>query len=593
MCDRTIMRSWGGKWALLLCCCLALAYCSPVEPPRASAPQLTAHTAVAAASGYEVQWGRTAIPLSAYANPKVYRGQAAVGLEEFHELLGQPISLSYLGDSLAFELVGIHRLPYRRFDPFGISFPDYSDSAGLAPEISDIFRSGIRPGDAIGLHLSAGDSTIIQFAQLYIKDPYQSYTPEVRVPEVRHTDDTYGFQVIQESGQRPILRVDTASGPTRHIYQLYEQNNTYRVVHIPGFKTARRLLTDRDQLFATQDIRRAEVLDTSLSDWMLLPELTGYEGLQARLDWGGMTASPESPPYHLWAFQSALGQEPRLLIGADSFRIYGFELTISGEASRPQLFAGTAVAAAPLQKVLWQTPPASSVYFNRLVVSRPGAPDQLLLFPQAFAFHIERLLPYELEISKGTAGQPRAMVGESWMKLENYPLRAALCWLLGLEEGQIDWQAVGPEPSMTVAFASKAYAPHTARELIAHELLQGNGLRMDWAAPPAQYVLEVADEALLKQFHNPEDSLQVYHNRYDHLVFALGADMDEVSGLLEEAFGKPVVNGTGQPTSMGFRVELDLGSVAACRKVLQRTGLRLRADYSCARLRVSPSHTAQ
>lgn len=338
-----------------------------------------------AASAFVLEWGKVKMPLSKYANPEVYSGMAEVELKDFRQLIGERLRLLHKGRELDVEFIGIYREESGRFSPYRRSYPGF-EQGRLAEDVVSAFRQGIRPGDVVALWLSSPSGGIkVQPALIKVTDPFEPYSPAVEVPQPRFDGGVFGFQLIQEPGRRPLLRIDTTAESTRHIYEMYRHNRLYKIIHIPGFQTHQRLLAGRGQLFGPADIRRSALLGCG-HDLLSLPEFTAFGGDEARLVWGDMLAEPSSGNYLLSEFLSNLRAPLHLMVGERELPIRSFHLITHGKTRQPALYVADSLQTPALIKALCRLQPASTVYFDKIVVE--DEQERLLLFPQPFAFNI-------------------------------------------------------------------------------------------------------------------------------------------------------------------------------------------------------------
>ena len=334
---------------------------------------------------YTLYWGNHSISLMKYANPEVYKGSVKVSLSAFWDMLGMPIRLEQKDKSIEIELVGINRVPYQRSDSLRLSYPEFENQQLSSGDVT-MFREGIEQGDVIELRVfSKFDEVKIQSAFIEIEDPNAPYVPEVFVYYQRQPEEPFSFQVIQEPGRRPVLRIDTSAEDTYKVYELYRENLLYKIIHIPGFKTHRRLLAGGEQLFKAKDIRKSVVLGKELIDWMALPEYTG-EIRQSFLEWGEMLAQPSSKNYSISTFRQNVKQPLRLKMGEEELSIRAFRMIIQAKDHYPESYMADDPALPSLQKVLHLLEPATSIYFTQLIVE--GKDGQCYLLPQDYAFHI-------------------------------------------------------------------------------------------------------------------------------------------------------------------------------------------------------------
>ncbi|MEQ8706883.1 MAG: hypothetical protein RIC19_23325 [Phaeodactylibacter sp.] len=555
--------------------------------PEGQPGYLPIHEETLAPSPYRIEWGSLRIPLSKFANPEVYKGEAELALDEFRTLIGQPLSVLHEGQSLPFEVVQIHREPYQRFGAFWFSYPDYTPGEGFDASVVSTFQSGIRPGNVIDLRIDAADSIRIQYLRIRIIDPLLPYSPVVKVPHPRHTQEAFGFQVIQESGQRPMLRIDTAATHTRHIYELYQQNALYKIINIPGFRTYNRLIADRDQLFSTQEIRRTTAL-TDPIDWRALPDYMDYRGPEVELRWGQLVANPMSTNYHLWQIEGQLQQALQLFVGPRLLPIHSFQLIIAGEAQQPEMWVASSLQQTELAKRLWQLQPAQTLYVNRIIVEpEPGC---LQLFPQAFAFNIEAARPFRLVLKETASAKPFFVSGQDTtgspvrLSIQGVTLSNALLELLELDSSQVNLGGLHQDPELNITFASSRYSLSDGRAMILEQLEDQYRLEIDWRPTPPQYELHLSDSLLLKEHLTTEDPGRIIWDAQERTALVLRAPLSEVLQLMQRELGVPVHNNLSVGEVQLFRGHLDCSSIAAARSSLAQFGLSLRRSKACAQV---------
>jgi hypothetical protein len=334
---------------------------------------------------YEIRWGSIKMPLIKYANPEVYKGKASISLTNYWFELGRPISLLKNGVPQEIELVALHRSPVNRSNFLWLNYPEHQDGQLNAEDINRL-RNGLNAGDALSIRIfSKTDEVIVQSATVQIEDPAAPYHPEVDVHYPYQIEGPFGFQVIQEPGRRPVLRLDTSNEATKDIYQLYSDNLLYKIIHIPGFKTYRRLLTGEEQLFQTKDIRKSTVLGKEIVDWTSLPEFTDFQYGATQMTWGNLLAKPSSPNYDLTTFRENFNKKPVLKTGSNTLSIKSLQLIINSEEHYPVMFVTDDLSYPVLQKALHQLRTSSTVYFSQIIVE--GKDSHCYLFPQSFAFH--------------------------------------------------------------------------------------------------------------------------------------------------------------------------------------------------------------
>ncbi len=416
------------------------------------------------------------------------------------------------------------------------------------------------------------------------------YEPEIKVAHPRHTRETFGFQVIQESGQRPLLRIDTSAAATRHIYELYRKNALYKIIHVPGFRTCNRLIADRDRLFTTQETRRSVTLAAPV-DWKGLPEYVDYKGPEVELKWGELSANPMSINYHLWQVEGQVKDTLALYVGERALPIHSFQLYIAGRGQLPELWVAESLQQPELQKRLWQLEPAQSLYFDRILVEpQPGC---LALFPQAFAFNIEAEQPFHLSIAETGVPAPFFQAGKDTSRAAAYlsypaiPLRQAIQELLETDTSQIHFRGLHHNPKLHITFASSRYTPAEGRAMILQQLQKHYRLDLERRYTTLHFEVGEANRPLLESHIRPDDPGRLVQDHQEKTALLLRVPFDEVLRLLEQELDVPIHNRTRLQGQELMRGRLDYSSIAAVRESLQQLGLQLKRSKSCLEVYVT------
>ena len=568
----------------MLLLALSLWACQPAvapvsEPPPQRQDILNINERPERESPYTVEWGGLQIPLVKYANPEVYSGSIEIEISAFRNMVGQELRLLKYESEQEVEVVSIHREPYSRFSSFWFSYPGFQGRR-LETSVATTLQQGLQPGDVLAVRLfSKTDSTIVQSVLIKVADPFEEYHPEVPVPRPRYDGDVFGFQLIQESGRRPLLRIDTAEESTRHIYDLYRHNRRYKIVHVPGFKTRRRLLTGRDQLFEASEAHRSELLSTGY-DWLALPEYTAFEGADVSLEWGELLASPASENYHLADFRSNIKEELKLRIGNADLSIRGFHLFIHNWRRHPELYVADSLQSPVLLKALYKIQPASTVYFDKIVVEDEHGKRWLI--PVAFAFNIGAELPFSFNLEESSTEavapvvQVRGQKGGAFIRFQNYPLSKVLPLLLGLDSTQLHQQNWRQDPQLDIVFSSAYYSLEDGKAWTLRELKRRFGIELKWTSVPEVYHLVVKDSVALSTIMaEPDKDFIQYVDGANKTALLVHITPAHLARFLTQELNVPVANHTCLPTDAKLKVEMDFSSLASARESLSQLGLAL------------------
>ncbi len=565
---------------ILILFLLSLIACQP-EPAGNAPARLPINEAPEEASELQLQWGNTRIPLERYASPDIYTGSIQMKVDAFRQMIAQELQLLHKGNTLPISRLHLHRGNARRFETG-------AERQQLGPEEVASFRKSVQPGDEVYLRLEAENGLRVQAIRIKITDPFEPYQPLVEVSNPQFTEESFGFQVIQETGQRPVLRIDTAAAETQKIYQLYRQNSLYKIIHVPGFRTRRRLLTDRDQIFFTQEIRYATVLSDG-PGWKELPEFMEYTGPEVKLQWGDMEALPMSINYNLWDFRANIRQPLRLLVGDQELPIRQLRLSIHGHERYPEMWVADSLSHPELQKRLFRMQGASTAYFSHLIVE--VAPDSLMLFPQAFGFNIEARRDYELQLREGGSKGEYRESADGFV-FDGQRLSEVLPQLLGLQPGQVHYQHFENDPRLYIAFRSPQYSLEDGRSRVLRQLIDRYRLQLDWDNLPRAYDITLTDRSRLQEYESEGDSARMYQEPHLRQALLLDYPLSSLTELLSKELGYETLNATGLPGSLRLRTEMAFSSVSAARKSLHQIGLGLELSKACARVLIQQRSAA-
>lgn len=334
--------------------------------------------------GYAFQWGELSIVLKKYANPNGYEGSVEMELSTFREMLREEIKV----------FRGRHQLR-----PGTISVLYRSGTGNEQAYINDIDPRFVilkdrRSGKVYNDLVSYGDEVVVfgdtediylSRIRIHILDPRAGYEPVVNVPDIDHHVADFSFQIVGRAGKRTLVKVDSQHPNAWRILELYQDSERYEIVHIPGFRTNRRYVTENEALLSKISAAGFD-LAAGLPDVNYLPEYQGYLNLPVHLLWGTLEAAPSSENYTVAQFADASGGELFLQVGEMRFVPEAFEIVIAGKGGVPFGFRADGLHYFSLRQAFSQIRPETSIYFDRIVIR--DSDGALKLFPAAFAFHV-------------------------------------------------------------------------------------------------------------------------------------------------------------------------------------------------------------
>ncbi len=333
---------------------------------------------------YSFQWGEVVLPLLKFAQPNGYAGNIDLHLADFQKIVKEEMKI--MRDTQSLE-AGILSIIYQTKKGDKHAYINDIDRKHvlLRDRRNDrIYNDSLDFGDELTIFGEIGDIYISKVT-IRIIDPNSVYEPLVQVPEINHLDPSFGFQIIARPDKRALVKVDTFDLDSRRILEMYKDERRYEIVHIPGFQTNRRYLTEADALFKNGTFAEVELIRHS-PDVDYMPEYQAYQNQKVTLKWGNMEAAPSSSNFPLDSFQIASNQAIELWIGEKQLSIETFECIIAGKNVTPYGFKSDRFDHPALLFAFDGISTETSVYFDQLVVRDE---DGLLkLFPAAFVFNV-------------------------------------------------------------------------------------------------------------------------------------------------------------------------------------------------------------
>lgn len=528
---------------------------------------------------YHIEWGQLKVPLEKYANPNVHKGVIKVELEDLLRALPEKIRILKGDKVLEVEVLHVSRPRRMSKEQLWFDFP-ITKKGQLSADLISSLREKLQTGDELYLRLEAeAEKLQIQPVLFQIGEPAKrSWTPGWR-KGIQKGGEVYGFQIINEEGRQPVLRIDTTSEKTKHILSLYQDNKQYKIIHIPGFKTRKRLVTERESLFPNKEIQLTNYLGFDF-DLFTLSDYTDYIGKKVELHWGDLIANPESENYSVAKFQTQLQNQPQLWIGNVRYPVAGFHLLIVGEQNKPQRYIASRIDTLALQKVLFKLPPNTSVYFEHVIIEQEG---QHFHFPGTFGFHLTAKEAFDLQIEPaGQAQEPKQVmdtIGEKTrLVFQAIDLKTIISELMNLPEGKLRFANFVDNPVLNISFQSSELELNAGKDLIAKRLSSLFKLNIESHVPRPTYNLKIADRQRLASFLIEEkpagEPLKSEEHNGQKIARFRHVTTETLSRFIDSELDLLIINDT-QLKDQAFRLELNYTSLAEVKQSLERIGLEL------------------
>lgn len=528
---------------------------------------------------YQLSWGNVIIELEKHANPNGFKGETEIEQVEMLKNIEQPIQLLKNGAPLEAEIHTLYNNTPSRWRNSQWHPNPSKDHKNLEQEVIKKLRTGIQKGDFLVINMgSVNKDVYVAGAKIAIKDPFQAYQPKVKATWQRPSEIPFYFQVINQKGKESVLRIDTSAEESQKIYALYKDRKDYKILHVPNFKTHRRLLIDEDKLFTKYDIRRTELLGEHFDRWKM-SEYTDYYRRKTTLNWGDMTAWINSENYSRDSFQLNRAKELVLKVDDKKLNIIGFDFIVKAGENAPIRFITNSLDVPEIQEQIKDLPTKSSIYFTNIIVEEKDIP---LHFPVNFSFHIDDPIDFTMDIEETTKPLTEELFAgieddEYHIRITNKKLSEVIAWLLDTSIEKVYFKQLEQDPVINICYISPTLPiAYGKREL-------QNALEKKYQISPyyswyEYYELSPVFPELLAGYRYPDraDNKRNYSfNMEDKVAKFHYTSMNYLSRQLTHEMRIAIINNTKIEGT--YELELDLYSLETLQtQLLEEYGLELK-----------------
>lgn len=404
---------------------------------------------------YTLKWGEVKIILEKYANPNVFRGDLDIDLDALIEGAGDEIEVLKNGETRRITKFSINRFDLgqeQEDDRFYLRELDEIDEK-YAVKVDKALLENCTPGTVFRLMLETED---IRIAPAFIRviDPYEPFYSKLSA--ARHNDDNpeFTFQVVNLPDRKTTLKADTSAAENARNLEIYGDRSRYEIIHIPGFKTNRRLLSADDFIWWEEEDKEPE----KQSAILYLPEYTAHIGDAVGLWWGENVANPNSVNLTRRELKRQSGEPLRLKHGSKELEIIECEMLIQHLEEQPRVHLLRRKNGELRLPDFDETDTETSVAIQKIVVRTS---EGLFFFPANFAFHVgKEMTDYELEIketdiadfsSDTSSNRP----GEYLAKWENISLKDYIADITGFNDNKVRMHGAVRNPTLSVDYSSE------------------------------------------------------------------------------------------------------------------------------------------
>lgn len=391
-----------------------LSGCQPADPPASVAiptePERifrTPATYKAEDRAYKAHWGQLELPVVNDPLPANKAKRFEVPVDSFFSNLNKRMYFTKGGQPMKLDMIAI--VVYNAINGQPSMFHLYERNK-FAVDTTHYYDQTIRAYAEYGAHFSLRGfvgNTPINSVAFRLKDTSDRYFPPVYFNGLDYVGkEVFPFQMYVSTGRKTLIRMDTLSEETRTINDMYKDKaEAYKIVHIPGFKTIRRMYQDTEKLWPSDNFTRITLLDHT-DGWPLdmesYPEFYDFKNKNIQLAWGPLSVPeplPEprqrrwgpllngyssDPKYH--EMLPAAVQKPLwLTIDGHKLRTLRFDCWVISGDGEDYRFITEDIRHPVIRKVLEKLPRRSSIYIDNLLFEDEAG--VVKWFPVPFVFN--------------------------------------------------------------------------------------------------------------------------------------------------------------------------------------------------------------
>lgn len=343
-------------------------------------------------------WGDVVMPLKLWAEPRYFKGELTVSLEQARAMLSEPVRFYVNGRPIYFDDLRFSALqkptsskPVLR-DSTGMfpGFPGTVDSAGIYPgsgrdgmmeqRVSfinpgelDILLGFLKPGDVFQFTTSKNrqQGIVLSGVALRVYNEFEEFTPRYYVPPPSYAPtDTVRWQQVRVPGRnKDMIRFDPSAAVAAKIRSGYSDSSRYELIPLPGFVSGEMFVDEALRVVPLQDLEgRDTLVKESVLDRYRIPEVFIRWSENWTLIWGVMEAYPKGPYVKRDTFNAESVKPLFLRRAGKDLPIVQLSLSVVPVKGAPRQYLVDGRDPAGFRDVLLAVPPRTTLYFEDLIV---------------------------------------------------------------------------------------------------------------------------------------------------------------------------------------------------------------------------------
>lgn len=531
-------------------------------------------------------WGELQIPLNKYANPDVYTGYVELDRTTFLKQIGNHIQILQGSEkleieelNLSFSEPGTWTWSSRENQILDIR---QKNQAVIGNKDLEQIRDDLQNGDWLVLRGRAGN-LYLNTVNIQISDPHSLFQPTISFHPLQEEMPLYDFQVISGVGGKSTLRLDTTLASNEKVLNLYRDPERYDIIHIPGFKTYRRLLTYDSEGFYIQAAKKYP-----LEEWfyeMRIPTLHTKMDHLYKLVWGDLMAAPSSNIYSYEEFQESTASDLQVFLAGEELPIKKCVVVVSPKLGDPDFAILEGNISEELRQLLAKKPiaPETSLLFSSMVTEKDG---QSYMLPTGFVIQVgqeRQTFSYQLQMEEVVANGPFTQhedPGEGTYNYQGIDLPNLIAILTEHRTSRMEFIDLPPDVRLSVHFSGAGFSQSRAYEHMLNALQKKYHFRLERnELNRSHWKLQVVDpDRLEPNMLEPGvevfERVRVFEEKGYHLLTDFS--LRELAGYIEDQYGEIIEPWPHSYGKKGFVFGLDFGDFSEFQRQLENEfGLRL------------------
>lgn len=375
---------WGGL------CVLPMA--AQVSDPVYKDQELLQYRSVVLA------WGDVVLPLSLWAEPRYFKGEITISLEQARAMLSEPIRFYVNGRPHHFNDIRFAALQKPQpskpvlLDSMGLfpGFPEGSDSAGvypgngrsamveqrvvyLPPSDVDILLGFLGPGDVFQFTTSKNRQLGIVLSGVAVRvyNEFEEFTPRYYVPPPSYAPmDTVRWQQIRIPGRkREVVRFDPEAPVAAKIVAGFSDSSRYELIPLKGFVSGEIFVDESLRVVPLQDLASMDtLLSEPVIDRLRIGEVFIRMSENWTLGWGDMQAYAKGPYVKRDTFRAQIERPLSLQRAGKKLPVVQMSLSVVPQKGAPRQYLVSGQDTDRFRKILLDMPANSTLYFEDVIV---------------------------------------------------------------------------------------------------------------------------------------------------------------------------------------------------------------------------------